>query len=203
MLVGSIILAGGRSRRMGRPKESLPLPGGTMLSRIAGVLAACSKRVVVVARDRTQELPRLPSSATVVFDERPDEGPLPALALGLRTLAGTAGGAAFVTAVDAPFVAPAVVELLAQRLGDVTCAMPRVGDRVHPLCAVYRLDCATAIDAMLRDGLDAPRRIPERVPTNFVGEGDLRAIDPELLCLLGCNTESEFEAVRQRLGGRS
>lgn len=179
-----------------------------MLARVAGVLAACSPRVVVVARDRTQELPRLPTATTVVFDERPDEGPLPALALGLRSLAAAVRrdapeAAAFVTAVDAPFVAPAVVELLAARLGAAQCAMPRVDDRVHPLCAVYRLDCGPAIDALLRDGIDAPRRIPERVPTTFVDEGALRAIDPDLLCLSACNTEAEFLAVRRRLGGGS
>lgn len=184
------------------------MPGGAMLSRVAGVLAACSPRVVVVARDAAQELPRLPAAATVVFDERPDAGPLPALALGLRALATAAGGSptagcAFATSVDAPFVAPAVVELLVARMGPAQCAMPRVGGLVHPLCAVYRLDCADAVGAMLRDGLDAPRRIPERVVTHFVDERELRAIDPELLCLLACNTEAEFAAVQRRLGGAS
>lgn len=204
MLVGSIILAGGRSLRMGRPKEMLQLPGGPMLAHLAGALARIAPRVVVVARGADQELPALPAGAEVVFDERPDAGPLPALAQGLRTLAapGRAPDAfAFATACDAPFVSPAVVQLLADRMGRAACAMVRAEGRAHPLCALYRLDVAATIEAMLREGIDAPRRLPERVETAFVDETALRAVDADLACLLPCNTEAEFEAVMRRLGG--
>ena len=50
MQIGAIILAGGRSRRMGKPKESLPIGDTTLLGRTSEVLLDCAFPVVVVAR---------------------------------------------------------------------------------------------------------------------------------------------------------
>ena len=70
MILGSIILAGGRSRRMGRPKESLPFAGSTLLGHTVDVLLDCTFPVVVVARDQEQELPPIHLEADLVFDHR-------------------------------------------------------------------------------------------------------------------------------------
>src|SRR5688572_29654059 len=106
MLVGSIILAGGRSRRMGQPKESLPFGGTTLLGRTVETLLDRTWPVVVVARPE-QQLPPLPLEARVVADDLPGQGPLQAIASGIRWLRGSNGGlgerdAAFVTGCDAP-----------------------------------------------------------------------------------------------------
>ena len=60
MLIGSVVLAGGASSRMGRPKESLPFQGGTLLGRTVDLLLAHTWPVVVVAGRPEQELPPLP-----------------------------------------------------------------------------------------------------------------------------------------------
>ena len=58
MRLGALILAGGRSRRMGRPKESLPLGDTTMLGWQCRTLLACAAPVVVIGRGAGQQLPR-------------------------------------------------------------------------------------------------------------------------------------------------
>lgn len=205
---GSLILAGGRSRRMGRPKESLPFGADTMLGRVAGLLADCAPPVAVVVRGRDQALPPLPAGVAVVSDELPGAGPLAAIAAGLRHLR-TAGlgerDAAFVTGCDAPLLTAPVVGWLFDRLrADARrdAVVPEVGGTPQPLCAVYRLACLPAALTLLQEGARSARALAERVPTQFVGAAELRAVDPELLCLRGVNTPAEYEEARRAAGER-
>ena len=57
-MVGGVVLCGGRSSRMGRPKASLPFAGETMLARVVGVLGGVVSPVVVVAASG-QDVPQL------------------------------------------------------------------------------------------------------------------------------------------------
>ena len=85
MLDAAIVLAGGRSSRMGRAKASLDWEGAPLLSRTVATLGAVADRVVVV-RSPGQALPPLPVAVTVVEDARPGRGPLEGLLAGLRSL---------------------------------------------------------------------------------------------------------------------
>ena len=130
MRLAALILTGGRSQRMGRPKEFLPFAGETLLSRTAATLASCADPVGVVRRDADQELPALPAAVVLATDENRLAGPLGALASGLRCLRDGAGldaaDAVFVTGCDAPFLTAAVVRGLAECLAGVDLAMPVV-----------------------------------------------------------------------------
>ena len=130
MRIGSLILAGGLSIRMGQPKESLPFRGGTLLGRLAAELQTCSQPVVVVARGGDQVLPPLPPGVLVTADERPDGGPLWGMRSGLRFLRQHghlgAGDAVFVGACDAPFVRADFVGWLVAQLGPAQLVMPCV-----------------------------------------------------------------------------
>jgi molybdopterin-guanine dinucleotide biosynthesis protein A len=183
---------------MGQPKESLPFGANTMLGRVAEVLCECTDPVCVVARDEAQPLPELPQGVMVAFDERQDQGPLAAIATGMRTLlrrgASTSEDAVFVTACDAPFVTARVVGLLLEQLGDAQCSVPDEDGMLHPLCAIYRLSCLPEIDAMLQHGIDAPRAFANAAQTRRVANATLRRADPELRCLRACNTMADYEA---------
>ncbi len=189
---------------MGRPKESLPFGANTMLGRTAEVLLECADPVCVVARDREQRLPPLPLRVVIACDERPDAGPLAAIATGMRALLQRGGtleqDAAFVTGCDAPFVTPAVVRLLVGELSDAACAVPCVGSTLHPLCAVWRLSTLPAIDLALQGGIDAPRAMLRLLKTREIDETLLREADPHLWCLLACNSPSEYAAALRLQG---
>lgn len=191
---------------MGRPKESLPFGASTMLGRTAEVLLECADPVCVVARDREQALPPLPAQVELAFDERPDRGPLAAIATGMRALlrrgASAEGDAAFVTSCDAPFVTAGVVRLLARELGDAACAAPFADGALHPLCAIWRLSTLPAIERALERGVDAPRAMLRELHAREVAESVLRQADPQLLCLLACNSPSEYEAALRLHGAR-
>ncbi len=206
MRLGAIILAGGRSTRMGRAKDSLPFGDNTLLGRIAGTLAACASPVVVVARDAAQALPPLPAGTGLVFDEQPGQGPLAGLAAGLRHLRDRAGfaahDAALLAACDQPFWTADAVRWLGSQLGaapEVPLVMPFANGSLQPLAAVYRLAVLPSIDAMLASGGRTPRDLAALPGARTLAEAELRAFDPALRFLQNVNTPEEYDAARREL----
>src|SRR5215216_2435918 len=66
--VAGVVLAGGRSTRMGRPKANLEWHGSTLLHRVTGIVGRAVDGAVVVVRAPDQELPELPPGVRVVED---------------------------------------------------------------------------------------------------------------------------------------
>ena len=107
-----LVLAGGRSSRMGTSKAHLPFGPETLLQRSVRILAGIFPRVIVSAA-QGQELPALPSEVAIVRDEKPDAGPIQGLRAGLRALPDSADYL-YLTACDQPFVTRAWIEMQAQ-----------------------------------------------------------------------------------------
>ncbi len=113
----AIVLAAGASRRMGKPKATLPLPGGeTFLSRVVRTLRdAGVAEIVVVVRDAaiaSQALPAYGSPVRVILNPDPDRGQLSSLLLGLDAADGQDTDAVLVTLVDVPTVSAATVRAI-------------------------------------------------------------------------------------------
>ena len=144
--LGAIVLAGGRSSRMGTPKALLNWHGSTLVRRVTGILQRVADPVVVVHADG-QELPPLPGVERVV-DHAPDRGPLEGMAAGLRAVAGRCP-AVFVSGTDLPFLHPDLVLALAAARRDHDVAVPVADGHVHHLCAVYGTDLLAAAEQQL------------------------------------------------------
>jgi molybdopterin-guanine dinucleotide biosynthesis protein A len=200
MRLASLILAGGRSRRMHEPKEALRLDGESLLAHVARRLLPGTHPVVVVARGRDQVLPPLPPTVEVVFDATPDGGPLAGIATGMRHLvAGGHADAAFVTGCDAPFVDARAATWLAERLGAHELALPRLDGHVEPLCAVYRLTALAAVERLLAAGIAMPKALVDHLHTRWLDAPELRTFDPELRFLRDVNTPAEWRWARDQL----
>src|SRR5579859_2552302 len=139
---GGIVLAGGRSSRMGTPKAALEWHGSTLLRRTAGILSRVTDGTVVVVRAPGQDLPPLPPGTEVVDDPREGLGPVQGIAAGLGALAGRAE-IAFVSSTDMPFLHPAFVRrvLRAAREG-ADVGLPVTRGYPQPLAAAYRVTLA-------------------------------------------------------------
>src|SRR5439155_26929423 len=74
MKVGGIVLCGGQSKRMGRPKAWLPFAGELMLQRVVRLLGEAVKPIAVVAAPG-QDVPPLPPDIPLVRDDEGGRGP--------------------------------------------------------------------------------------------------------------------------------
>jgi len=204
---GGIVLAGGRSTRMGRPKAWLPVGGRTMLETVAGAIAeglraaapavgsapAAPEPIVVVGAPG-QELPAVSVPTLRVDDDIEGEGPLRGMAAGLGALVGRAE-AAFVSSCDVPLLRPAFVARMIALLGNDDIAVPVVEGLHHPLAAVYRIDVLETVRDLLAQERRRPFFLFERRRTRLVSAADLEAADPRLDSLKNFNTPDEYESL--------
>jgi molybdopterin-guanine dinucleotide biosynthesis protein A len=199
MRVGGVILCGGESKRMGRPKAWLPFGEELMLPRVVRLLREVVSPLMVVAAPG-QDVPPLPSEIVIVRDEECGRGPLQGLAAGLRALQGHAD-AAYATSCDVPFLVPAFVRRLIDLLGEHSICVPRVGDYHHPLAAVYRIEVVGAVERLLSENRMRPVFLFDAEPTRIVEAGELADVDPTFQTLRNLNTPEEYAAALAALIG--
>lgn len=136
----AVVLAGGRSARLGgRPKARLRQGGRTLLELTLDAVREAAGVVVVGPPD-----PAVPEGVLRTREDPPFSGPAAGIAAGLRALDGLPGADWTMTlACDMPGVAGAVPLLLAAaRTGSETAGyvcVPPDGHR-QPLAALYRSD---------------------------------------------------------------
>ena len=191
MRVGGIVLCGGISKRMGRPKAWLPFAGELMLQRVVRLLGEAVSPIVVVAAPE-QDVPTLPADVQVVRDDEKGRGPLAGLAAGFAALQGKAD-AAFASSCDVPFLRPAFVRRMIDLLGEAQICVPSVDGHHHSLAAVYRLDVLDAIKSLLQQDRLRPAFLFDVVPTRIVTADELRDVDPMLETLRNLNTAEDYE----------
>ena len=190
--VGGVVLCGGQSKRMGRPKAWLPFGAELMLPRVVRLLGEAAAPLVVVAAPG-QDVPPLPDGVAVARDAEEGRGPLQGLLAGLRALEGRAD-AAYLSSCDVPLLRPGFVRRLVELLGDASVCVPRVGDYHHPLAAVYRVGVAGAVEGLLAEGRLRPVFLFEAVPTRVVTAAELAGVDPAFETLRNLNTPEDYEA---------
>src|SRR5687768_14848175 len=125
----AIILAGGASSRMGRPKAWLEVGGVPLLRRVVDDARQIVPRVVVVGAPG-QDLPPLHDDV-LRLDDPPDRvhaGPLAGLSVALEVLR-TSADLAYVGSCDAPFVTPEHIRFVLQTLhdGPFAAVVPETG----------------------------------------------------------------------------
>lgn len=204
-----VVLAGGASRRLGQPKPLIMLGGKLMLARVAESLKpVCRELILVVRRDQDDDTPDagIALGMHVVTDTEPGLGPLAALHAGL---AACVTPLAFVTGADHPFVSRRLVTAMAsEALGGgarpPTAVVPRAGDRLHPLHAVYPVaEWLALVARSLSQGVASPRRLVEMAfesgypPVDVMTGDEVEAHDPQQLSLLDIDTPDQLARARR------
>jgi molybdenum cofactor guanylyltransferase len=197
--VGGIILCGGRSSRMGRPKAWLPFGGELMLPRVVRLLSEVVAPIVVVAAPG-QDVPPLSDAVRIVRDDVEGRGPLQGLLAGLTALDGLSD-AAYLSSCDVPFLQPDFVRRIIGSLGDHDVCVPHVEGYHHPLAAVYRLRVRDAVAGLLRENRLRPVFLFDSVPTRVLGPEELCDADPGFRSLRNLNTPEDYAAALSELGG--
>jgi molybdenum cofactor guanylyltransferase len=195
----AIVLAGGRSQRMGRPKPSLKFGDLTLLDLIVRRLRKSFSEIVIVAAPAALADIALAdaTAARIVHDAVPFEGPLAGLKRGLEEVA---GDPVFACSCDLPMISPIVARALSEMIGDYDAVIPEVGGIVQPLHAAYRKRCAGKIGELLARGERRAVALADALNVLKVRENHLRQLDPGLMSLFGINTPDEYLAALQ-MGG--
>lgn len=204
-----VVLAGGRSSRMGTAKAMLEWHGSTLLRRVTGVVERAVDGRVIVVRAPDQRLPELASTVSVREDPEEGLGPMQGLAVGLAAAAEHAG-TAFVCSTDLPFLHVDFVRAVLRGFerpaveGGPDVVLPYVGGFRQPMAAGYRTELAPTVEKLLEAGRRRPAHLLEECHVTQLDDATLLAdrrlagVDPDLDSVVNINEPADYRAARDR-----
>ncbi|MCJ0931061.1 molybdenum cofactor guanylyltransferase [Virgibacillus halodenitrificans] len=143
MLKQGIILAGGKSSRMGTNKSLLPLGGKTSIEHIFNEMSLFTDEITIVANDPT--LYRF-LNTDIVADRYTGKGPLAGLE---SVMYYKKADLYFVAACDMPFVNKSVYDWLQKQISHYSAAVPIFNEKTHPLAGVYKREVLPKVQEQL------------------------------------------------------
>lgn len=167
-----VILAGGRSSRMGHDKALIQLDGRTLLQRAIDLLAPYVDDLLVIGDPEKHGDPL----AHVLSDERPGLGPLGGIVTALRH---SKHPHVVVIACDMPgLTGPFIERIQFEMEHEVDAVIPGHDDLIEPLAAGYHRSCLDAFERCIAQGTLKMSDALEHVRTVIVpiqpGQGDWR-----------------------------
>ena len=189
----AIILAGGKSLRLGRDKALEEIGGKSLIERVIERLSSLGNEIIVVISSSDQ-LPDL--SASRVVDIYPGKGALGGIYSGLRA---ATSFHSLVVACDMPFLSIALLRYLVETCPGFDIVIPRVAGNIEPLHAVYSKNCLTPIEAMLDEGKLRIADFFPAVRVRYVEEAEIERFDPERLSFFNINSKADLEQARALL----
>jgi molybdopterin-guanine dinucleotide biosynthesis protein A len=188
--VTSIILAGGKSSRLGRNKALQLVGGKSLIQWVIDGLATVSAEIIIA----TAHGEEIPCSSDVrvrtVADEYPGRGPLAGIYSGLVA---SPGPRAIVVGCDTPFLSTGLLEYMTRISPTFDVVIPRIKDRLEPLCTVYSKSCVAPIRQLLQQNELKIIELFPMVRMRYVEEAEIDSLDPEHLSFFNINSQADLD----------
>ena len=190
--VTGVLLAGGKSRRMGEDKRFLSIGEETLYTRSLAVLRSIFERVLVVI---AQDSPPVESDAPVFRDLIPGCGSLGGLYTGLKQ-AGTPW--VFAVACDMPFLDPGTIKHFVELKNEGDVVMAKLENRFHPMHALYHRNCLPIMEGFMHAREFKIHRLADHpaLRVRVVAPEELKRLDPAGRSFYNVNTPDDLAAAR-------
>jgi molybdopterin-guanine dinucleotide biosynthesis protein A len=190
----SIILAGGKSSRLGQSKALQIIGGKSLIQWVVDRLAILSTEIIIA----TAHGEAIPCSSAVkiktVADIYPGKGPLVGIYSGLTA---SSSSRAIVVGCDTPFLSVSLLEYMTQFSPTFDVVVPRIEKKVEPLCAVYSKNCVAPILELLKQDELGISKLFSMVKVKYVGEDEINSFDPEHLSFFNINSQDDLERAKK------
>lgn len=179
----AVILAGGKSSRMGRDKSQLEIGDTTFSKKLLADFSRHFENVYLSVSADCQL-----SGPGIIHDDNESLGPLSGL---MAAVKGTIGDNVFICATDMPFADPEIAVLLVEMIGDSdACLVRRSDGKIETAFSVF----SKRILPQLQDELDNGKRsimgLVDRINARFVDEKELGSISDD--AFLNVNTPEDY-----------
>lgn len=186
--VSGIVLAGGRSRRLGTNKAVVRVGGVRLIERVLGHMRQLCDDLVIVTNEPA---PYRDLGERLVGDVWPGMGSLGGIYSGLRAARYDRG---LVAGCDMPFLNAGLLRLMIDLSRDYDVVIPRLDDgRMEPLHAVYGRACLEPMEAQLQASDLRIINILPHLRVRYLEQGELEALDPQHLSFFNVNTRQDLE----------
>ena len=195
MDIGSIVLAGGKGLRLGHEKTLETVGNESLIQRVLFSLSFFNSDIIIVTAAK-QSLPQFFDypKLRVVTDAYPGKGPLGGIYTGL---AASDSFYNLVVACDMPFLNQALLDYMIQVSTGFDLVVPRLGNMIEPLHAVYSKGCLAPIECLLKQDNISIRELFASVRVRYVEATEINRFDPKHLSFFNVNTEADLETARE------
>ncbi len=195
---GAIILAGGDSKRLGRPKALLDFHGRTLIKIVVERLKSHFHCLTLVT-DRPDLYRGLPVRLVGDILVGPKKSPLRGIHAGLST---SDLPYQFVAACDMPFLNLDLIKYMAGFIAGYDAVVPRIGDYYQPLHAFYRRSCIKTIEKQLERERYKVTDFYANLKTRYIGPEEIFRFDPDQESFFNINTFSDYNQALEIFVGR-
>lgn len=143
--VTGVILAGGKSSRMGTDKGLIEFRGEKMIRRTMDVFKGLFREIIIVTN---LPLDYLDQDARIVTDIFPGKGPIGGIHTGLFF---SSNEHAFIAACDLPFFNTDFISYMVSRIGNYDIVVPETEKGFQPLHAVYSRKCLNRVKTLIKE----------------------------------------------------
>jgi len=190
----SIILAGGKSSRLGRSKALQVIDGKSLIQWVIDRLAILSTEIIIA----TAHGEAIPCSSAVMIKTAADiylgGGPFVGIYSGLIA---SSSSRAIVVGCDTPFLSVSLLEYMTQICSTFDVVVPRIKNKLEPLCAVYSKNCLAPIQGLLEQDELRISELFSMVKVKYVEEDELNRFDPKHLSFFNINSQDDLERARK------
>jgi molybdopterin-guanine dinucleotide biosynthesis protein A len=197
--ISGIILAGGKSLRLGHDKVLEKVGNTSLLEQvISRIDPLCKDIIIVTAKERNfAQLANHPK-AHVVPDILPNQGSLGGIYTGLVKSNSFYN---LVVAADMPFLNVPLLRYMIEVCDGFDFVLPHINKWFEPLHAVYSGNCTAAIEDMLKRGRKVIIELFDYVKVRFIEAEEVDRFDPKHLSFFNINTTDDLELARKINGG--
>lgn len=186
-----LILAGGKSRRMGVDKAFLELGGETMLEIVAARLKSVLSEVIICGGNEDNGIQH---GLKVVPDIIKGSGPLSGIHAGLSA---AKYQKSLVAACDMPFVSAGLAEFMIEQAQGYDVAVPCHDNYLQPLFAVYDKNCLSVISEAIASSRNKVVDFYPRVRVNYVSKEYLSKFADVEVMFFNVNTPVDLGRARE------
>jgi len=183
-----VVLAGGKSRRFGGPKAFAPLAGAPMASWSVRAIQAAGLLVGVISDEEGVE-------AALGVPARPDLeaglGPIGGLWTALQWARERGDDGVLLLGCDMPLVSEALLRTVLGWSDAAPAVVPLASDGPEPLCALYRVSCASTVEDRIHSEDRSLHGLAEAVGAVFIGEDVIAEVTDPKIGFLNVNTVRE------------
>jgi len=187
--IGYVILAGGKSKRLGRNKIKEVIGDMTLLDRVITVLAAFKGEIIIVTAENSDvpdafHYPKI----EIVHDLYPDKGMIGGILTGLSLSKHYYN---LVVGCDMPFLNSGLLRYMINITEGNDLIAYRVKTNFEPLHAIYSKNCLPVLEEIMQKNLRIIELI-ERVKVRYLSLDEINRYDPRNLSFFNVNTEADL-----------
>jgi len=181
--------------RLGHEKALEVIGNRSLLERVLSHLSLFNSDIIVVtASEQTYPqlsgYPRLKAVTDIYFNK----GPLGGIYTGLKASDSFYN---LVVACDMPFLNQALLSYMVQVSAGFDLVVPRLGEMVEPLHAVYSRGCLAPIEALFKQGNLSLKQLFTLVRVRYVEAEEINRFDPEHLSFFNINSQADLDKARE------